>query len=67
AFTSQTNVDIGLMIFCSHQAPPRQQSRRNGMEHHAYFGIFPGISQSKSVYERVGTCYGVVLVKAELA
>src|SRR5712691_1447324 len=58
---------LSLMIVCSHQAPPRQRGRRNGMEHHAYSGIFPSVSQSKSVYEGVGTCYGAALVKAEWA
>src|SRR5262249_16669505 len=62
AFTCQADVDISLVIVCSHQAPPRQRGRRNGMEHHAYFGIFPSVSQSKSLYERVGTCYRATLV-----
>src|SRR5262245_22028079 len=67
AFTRQANVDRRLVIMCSHQAPPRQQSRRNDMEHCAYFGIFPGVSQSKSLHERVGICSRAALVKTDLA
>src|SRR5215475_8783761 len=66
AFTRQANVDISLVIVCSHQTPPRQRSRRNGMEHHAYFGIFPSVSQSKSFMQEGNTGYRATLVKAEL-
>src|SRR5215831_8926523 len=66
AFARQTNVDVCLVIVCSHHAPPRQQDRRNSMEHHAYFGIFPSVSQSKSLDERVGTCYGAATVRVEV-
>src|SRR5215470_5878732 len=65
-FTRQANVNIGFMLVCSHQAPPRQRGRRNGMEYCAYFGIFPSVSQSKSFFETAGTSYRATLVKAGL-